>query len=67
MAHEAEEYPAMNESTTDIRIAPLPNGQDALTEVLRAGVRRMLTQAVEAEVAAWIGDRARLKDDSGRQ
>jgi hypothetical protein len=24
MAHEAEEYPAMNESTTDIRIVPLP-------------------------------------------
>ena len=40
MAHEAEEYPAMNESTTDIRIVPLPTGQDVLTEVLRAGARR---------------------------
>jgi hypothetical protein len=28
MAHEAEEYPAMSESTTDIRIVPLPKGQD---------------------------------------
>jgi putative transposase len=67
MAHEAEEYPAMNESTTDIRIVPLPAGQDVLTEVLRDGARRMLAQAVEAEVAAWIADHAHLKDESGRQ
>src|ERR1700749_4018748 len=67
MAHEAEEYPAMNESTTDIRIVPLPVGQDVLTEVLRDGARRMLAQAVEAEVAAWIADHAHLKDESGRQ
>ena len=39
MAHEAEEYPAMSESTTDIRIVPLPNGQDVLTEILRDGAR----------------------------
>jgi putative transposase len=41
MAHEAEEDPAMSESTTDIRIVPLPTGQDVLTEVLRDGARRM--------------------------
>src|ERR1700748_3802389 len=67
VAHEAEEDPAMNESTTDIRIVPLPTGQDILTEVLRAGARRMLAQAVEAEAAAWIEAHAQLKDDSGRQ
>jgi hypothetical protein len=66
MAHEAEEYPAMSESTTDICIVPLPEGQDVLTEILRDGARRMLAQAVEAEVAAWIGARAHLKDDAGR-
>jgi hypothetical protein len=44
----------MNESTTDIRIVPLPTCQDVLTEVLRDGARRMLAQAVEAEAAAWI-------------
>jgi hypothetical protein len=55
LAHEAEEYPAMSESTTDLRIMPLPTGQDVLTEVLRDGARRMLAQAVEVEVAAWIG------------
>jgi hypothetical protein len=67
MAHEAEEYPAMSESTTDIRIVPLPSGQDVLTEVLRDGARRMLAQAVEAEVAAWIDAHAHLKYDDGRR
>jgi putative transposase len=67
MAHGAEEYPAMNESTTDIRIVPLPTGQDVLTEVLRDGARRMLAQAIEAEVAVWIDERSHLKDDAGRR
>src|SRR5512147_144777 len=67
MAHEAEEYPAMSESTTDIRIVPLPTGQDVLSDILRGGARRMLAQAVEAEVAAWIDAHAHLKDDAGRQ
>jgi putative transposase len=67
MAHEAEEYPAMNESTTEIRIVPLPTGPDVLTEVLREGARRMLARAIAAEVAAWIDDRAHLKDETGRQ
>jgi putative transposase len=67
LAHEAEEYPAMSESTTDIRIVPLPKGQDVLTDLLRDGARRMLAQAVEAEVAAWIDDHAHLQDDHGRR
>jgi putative transposase len=67
VAHEAEEDPAMNESTTDIRIVPLPTGQDILTEVLRDGARRMLAQAVEAEAAAWIEAHAHLKDEAGRR
>jgi len=67
LAHEAEEYPAMSESTTDLRIVPLPNGQDMLSEVLREGARRLLAQAVEAEVATWIGAHAHLKDDAGRR
>ena len=57
----------MSESTTDIRIVPLPTGQDVLTEVLRDGARRMLAQAVEAEVAAWVDDHAHLKDGDGRR
>src|SRR5512142_451975 len=67
MAHEAEEYPAMSESTTDIRIVPLPTGQDVLTDILRDGARRLLAEAVEAEVAAWIDAHAHLKDQAGHQ
>ncbi len=67
MAHEAEEYPAMNESTTDLRIVPLPKGQDVLTDLLRDGARRLLAEAIEAEVATWIDAHAHLKDASGRR
>ena len=57
----------MNESTTDIRIVPLPTGQDILTEVLRDGARRMLAQAIGVEAAAWIADHAHLKDEAGHK
>src|SRR4051812_18795367 len=67
MVYEAEEDPAKSESTTDIRIVPLPTGQDVLTEVLRDGARRMLAQAIEAEVATWIDAHAHLTDQAGRQ
>ena len=67
MAHEAEEYPAMSESTTDTRIVPLPTSQDVLTDLLRDGACRLLAQAIEAEVAAWIDDHAHLVDDRGRR
>jgi len=67
VADEAEEYPAMSESTTDIRIVSLPTGQDVLTEILRDGARRLLAEAVEAGVTAWIGAHAHLRDDAGRR
>src|SRR4051794_29025597 len=67
MAHEAEEYPAMSQSTTEIRIVPLAPGQDVLTDLLRDGARRLLAQAIEAEVAAWIDDHAHLKQGQGRR
>jgi putative transposase len=57
----------MTESTTEIRIVPLPTGQDVLTEILRDGARRMLADAIEAEVAAWIDAHAHLRDVSGRR
>src|SRR5436305_2066337 len=65
-AHEAEEYPAMSQSPTEIRIVPIPQGHDVLTEILRDGARRMLTQAIEAEVAAYIDAHDHLKDQAGR-
>src|SRR5262245_1020087 len=67
MAHEAEEYPAMQQSTTDIPIVPLPQSQDVLADLLRDGARRMLAQAIEAEIAAYVDARAHLKDDAGRR
>jgi putative transposase len=66
-AHEAEEYPAMSQSTAEIRIVPSPNGQDVLTDLLRDGARRMLVQAVEAEVAARIDAHDHLKDAAGHR
>jgi putative transposase len=64
---EAEEYPAMSESITAIHIVPLPTGRDVLTDLLRDGARRLLAEAIEAEVAARIDAHAHLKDASGRR
>jgi hypothetical protein len=41
--------------------------EDPLTEVLRSGARRLLADAVEAEVSAFIVEHAELVDDSGRR
>jgi putative transposase len=38
-----------------------------LTDLLRDGARRLLAEAIEAEVAAWIEARAQLRDDAGRR
>ena len=40
---------------------------DQLTEVLRNGARALLAQAVEAEVAGFLGQHADLKTGDGRQ
>src|SRR3954447_11259608 len=66
-AYEAEDYPAMQQSTTEIRIVPLPQGPDVLTEILRDGARRMLAEAIEAEVAIWIDAHAHLQDQARRR
>src|SRR3984957_11868688 len=66
-AHEAEESPAMSQSTTEIRIVPMVASQDVLTDLLRDGARRLLAQAIEAEVASWIDDHSHLVDDRGRR
>ena len=62
-----EEYAAVEESTTLPIAGPMPASKDALTDLLRDGARRLLAEAVEAEVAAWIDDHAHLKDDQGRR
>ena len=42
-------------------------GRDVLTEILRDGARRMLAEAVDTEVRAWLGERAHLTDEHGRR
>jgi len=56
----------MTESTADVRILPPPEGQDVLTELLWDGARRLLAEAIEAEVAAWFGDHAYLSHAARR-
>jgi len=63
----AEEYAAVGESTTLPIAGPTPATKDALTDLLREGARRLLAEAVEAEVAAWIDAHAHLKDAAGRR
>jgi putative transposase len=45
---------------------PVP-ASDALTDVLREGARRMLREAVEAEVQEFLIRHAPLKDGNNRQ
>ncbi len=41
--------------------------EDPLTAVLRSGAQRLLAQAVEMEVEAFIAAHADLEDDAGRR
>jgi transposase-like protein len=62
-----EEYAAVEESTTLPIAGPMPASKDALTDLLRDGARRLLAEAVEAEVALWIESHAHLQDQAGRR
>ena len=46
---------------------PASEARDALTEVLREGAQRLLAQAVEAEVAAFVAEHLHLRDEAGRR
>ena len=46
---------------------PGESARDVLTEVLRQGARRLLAEAIEAEVAEWMEAHAHLRDDGGRR
>ncbi len=41
--------------------------EDPLTEILRLGARRLLAQAVEMEVTAFVEGHADLTDEAGRR
>ncbi|HPM22347.1 MAG TPA: IS256 family transposase [Phycisphaerae bacterium] len=56
----------MHENSDAPTTIPAP-GRDVLTEILRDGAQRLLGQAIEAEVDAWIEQHARLRDERGHQ
>ena len=51
--------------TNVIKLAQPGTFTDSLTEILRNGARALLTQAVETEVADFLGRHADLKTDGG--
>jgi putative transposase len=67
LAHEAEEYATMEFSTEEMRIVPLPQSKDVLTDILREGAQQLLGQVIEAEVADWIERHAEERNARGRQ
>ena len=55
----------MKDDTVVALRQPESFSDDPLTEILRAGARQLLGQAIEAEVAAHIEAHADLTDASG--
>jgi putative transposase len=66
-ADAAQEYATMDCSTTDVRIVPLPQAQDVLTDVLRQGAQQLLAQAIDAEVADWLERHQDCRAADGRR
>src|SRR5262245_8334086 len=57
----------MTDPTTNADALPLPSEKDVLTVVLHHGATRMLAQAVQAEVDAYLDAHVHLRDEGGRQ
>jgi transposase-like protein len=58
---------AMREDTVVHLRQPGTFSEDPLTEILRLGARRLLAQAVEMEVTAFVEGHADLADEAGRR
>ena len=56
----------MNENSNVVQLRQPDAVDDPLTEVLRAGARQLLAQAVELEVQAFLAERAALQLPDGR-
>ncbi len=56
----------MNTSTNVVRLRQAEEPDDPLTDVLRAGARRLLAQAVELEAEAFLAGMRELKLPDGR-
>jgi putative transposase len=57
----------MQEVSTTTVSFPSTASKDVLTDLLRQGAQAMLTTAIEAEVAQWIGEHEHLKDERGHR
>jgi len=57
----------MRESSNPIVSLPAVEAQDVLTSILRDGAQRLLTQAIEAEVAEWIETHRHSRDEQGHR
>ena len=57
----------MRESSNAIVSLPAVGAQDVLTSILRDGAQRLLTEAIEAEVAEWIERHQHSRDERGHR
>jgi transposase-like protein len=65
-----QEYATMHERIESSVVLPAVSGStssDVLSDILRQGAQRMLSEAIEAEVAEWIERHAHLRDGTGRR
>jgi transposase-like protein len=63
----SQEYATMSESSNSMLALPATSSRDVLTDILRDGAQRLLSQAVEAEVTDWIASHAHLTDQVGHR
>lgn len=57
----------MRESSNPIVSLPAASSHDVLSGILRDGAQRLLTQAIEAEVAEWIDSHRHVQDGAGHR
>ena len=57
----------MSERSNSTLSLPATSSRDVLTDILRDGAQRLLSQAVEAEVADWITSHAHVTNQAGHR
>ena len=57
----------MNESIASPLVVPATTSGDVLTGILRDGAQRLLGQAIEAEVQAWLESHRHIVDENGHR
>jgi transposase-like protein len=65
--HFPPEYATMRENTKQVVSLPAATSQDVLTNILRDGAQRMLTQAIDAEIAEWIETHRDVRNEAGHR